>query len=66
LRWSACADQISVLSVRCRKSFIEPLAKTFPGHTVQLEFQRWASSPSRSPTAYPADMVVVTTEVLDS
>jgi len=35
----AHADQISVLSGGAAKSFIEPLAKTFPGHTVKLEFQ---------------------------
>ena len=35
----AHADQINVLSGGAAKSFIEPLAATFPGHTVKLEFQ---------------------------
>ena len=62
---AACADQISVLSGGAAKSFIEPLAKTFPGHTVQLEFQPMGKLTKSLADGYPADMVVVTTEVLD-
>ena len=35
----AHADQINVLSGGAAKSFIEPLAASFKGHTVKLEFQ---------------------------
>ena len=34
----AHADQINVLSGGAAKSFIEPLAASFKGHTVKLEF----------------------------
>ena len=61
----AHADQINVLSGGAAKSFIEPLAKTFPGHTVKLEFQPMGKLTKSLADGYPADMVVVTTEVLD-
>jgi len=61
----AHADQISVLSGGAAKSFIEPLAKTFPGHTVKLEFQPMGRLTKSLAAGYPADMVVVTSEVLD-
>jgi molybdate transport system substrate-binding protein len=59
------AEQISVLSGGAAKSFIEPLAKTFPGHTVKLEFQPMGKLTKSLADGYPADMVVVTSEVLD-
>ena len=62
---AACADQISVLSGGAAKSFIEPLAKTFPGHTVKLEFQPMGKLTRSLADGYQADMVVVTSEVLD-
>ena len=62
---TSSADQISVLSGGAAKSFIEPLAKTFPGHTVKLEFQPMGKLTRSLADGYPADMVVVTTEVLD-
>ena len=62
---AASADQISVLSGGAAKSFIEPLAKTFPGHTVKLEFQPMGKLTKSLADGYPADMVVVTSEVLD-
>ena len=62
---AACADQISVLSGGAAKSFIEPLAKTFPGHTVKLEFQPMGKLTKSLADGYQADMVVVTSEVLD-
>jgi molybdate transport system substrate-binding protein len=36
---SSSAEEIRVLSGGAAKSFIEPLAAAFPGHTVKLEFQ---------------------------
>jgi len=62
---TASAEQISVLSGGAAKSFIEPLAKTFPGHTVKLEFQPMGKLTKSLADGYPADMVVVTSEVLD-
>ena len=62
---AASADQISVLSGGAAKSFIEPLAKTFPGHTVKLEFQPMGKLTRSLADGYQADMVVVTSEVLD-
>ena len=61
----AHADQINVLSGGAAKSFIEPLAKTFPGHTVKLEFQPMGKLTRSLADGYQADMVVVTSEVLD-
>jgi molybdate transport system substrate-binding protein len=60
----AHADEISVLSGGAAKSFIEPLAKTFPGHTVKLEFQPMGKLTQSLAGGYPADLVVVTSEVL--
>jgi molybdate transport system substrate-binding protein len=59
------ADEISVLSGGAAKSFIEPLAASFKGHTVKLEFQPMGKLTKSLADGYPADMVVVTSEVLD-
>jgi molybdate transport system substrate-binding protein len=61
----AHADQINVLSGGAAKSFVEPLAKTFPGHSVTLEFQPMGKLTKALADGYQADMVVVTSEVLD-
>ena len=61
----AHADQISVLSGGAAKSFIEPLAASFKGHTVKLEFQPMGKLTKSLADGYPADMVVVTSEVLE-
>jgi len=61
----AHADQLSVLSGGAAKSFIEPLAASFPGHQVKLEFQPMGKLTRSLADGYPADMVVVTSEVLD-
>jgi molybdate transport system substrate-binding protein len=61
----AHAEQISVLSGGAAKSFIEPLAASFPGHQVKLEFQPMGKLTKSLADGYPADMVVVTGEVLD-
>lgn len=62
---TSSADPISVLSGGAAKSFIEPLARTFPGPTVKLEFQPMGKLTKSLADGYPADMVVVTSEVLD-
>jgi molybdate transport system substrate-binding protein len=56
--------EISVLSGGAAKSFIEPLAAAFPGHTVKLEFQPMGRLTKSLAEGYAADMVVVTAEVL--
>lgn len=58
------AEQINVLSGGAAKSFIEPLAASFPGHTVKLEFQPMGRLVKSLAEGYRADMVVVTAEVL--
>ena len=62
---TSSADQINVLSGGAAKSFIEPLAATFKGHTVKLEFQPMGKLTKSLADGYPADMIVVTSEVLD-
>ena len=59
------ADQISVLSGGAAKSFIEPLAASFKGHTVKLEFQPMGKLTKSLADGYAADMVVITSEVLE-
>jgi molybdate transport system substrate-binding protein len=58
------AEEIRVLSGGAAKSFIEPLAASFPGHTVKLEFQPMGRLTKSLAEGYAADMVVVTSEVL--
>jgi molybdate transport system substrate-binding protein len=61
----AHADQINVLSGGAAKSFIEPLAASFKRHAVKLEFQPMGKLTKSLADGYPADMVVVTSEVLE-
>ena len=61
----AHADQINVLSGGAAKSFIEPLAASFKGHTVKLEFQPMGKLTKSLADGYPADMVVITSEVAE-
>jgi molybdate transport system substrate-binding protein len=58
------AEEIRVLSGGAAKSFIEPLAASFPGHTVKVEFQPMGRLTKSLAEGYAADMVVVTAEVL--
>lgn len=60
---TAFSDEIRVLSGGAAKSFIEPLAASFPGHTVKLEFQPMGRLTKSLAEGYAADMVVVTAEV---
>lgn len=56
---------ISVLSGGAVKSFVQPLAASFGGGTVRLEFQPMGRLVKTLAEGYPADMVVVTREVLE-
>jgi molybdate transport system substrate-binding protein len=61
----AHADQISVLSGGAAKSFLEPLAATFKRHAVRLEFQPMGRLTKSLADGYPADLVVITSEVAE-
>src|SRR5467141_5206795 len=60
----ACGEEIRVLSGGAARAFVEPLAATFPGHTVKLEFQPMGKLVQSLAAGYQADMVIVTSEVL--
>jgi molybdate transport system substrate-binding protein len=60
----ACSEEIRVLSGGAARAFVEPLASTFPGHTVMLEYQPMGKLVQSLAGGYRADMVIVTSEVL--
>ena len=43
------SEEIHVLSGGAARSFVEPLAASFPGHTVKVEFQKFATEFPQSP-----------------
>jgi molybdate transport system substrate-binding protein len=59
--------ELHVLSGGAARGFVEPLAASFPGHTVKLDFQTMGHVTKilASPEAARYDMVVVTTEVAE-
>jgi molybdate transport system substrate-binding protein len=63
---TANADEIRVLSGGAAKSFIDPLAASFPGHTVKIEYQPMGRLTKSLAEGAAVDMVVVTSEVLES
>jgi molybdate transport system substrate-binding protein len=60
---SARGDDIRVISGGAARSFVEPLAKSFPGHTVLLDWQPMGRLIQSLAAGQPADMVIVTQEV---
>jgi len=60
----ACGEEIRVLSGGAARAFVEPLAATFPGPAVKLEFQPMGKLVQSLAGGYRADMVIVTSEVL--
>jgi molybdate transport system substrate-binding protein len=56
----AHSEEIRVLSGGAAKSLVDPLAKSFRGGTVKVEYQPMGKLKAGD----PADMVIVTTEVL--
>lgn len=60
------AEEIRVLSGGAAKSFIDPLAASFPGHMVKIEYQPMGRLTKALAEGYPADMIVVTSEVLET
>ena len=63
---SVYPEEIRVLSGGAAKSFIDPLAASFAGHTVKIEYQPMGRLTRSLAEGYPADMIVVTSEVLES
>jgi molybdate transport system substrate-binding protein len=63
----ALAEEIRVLSGGAARAFVEPLAASFPGHSVKLEYQPMGRLVQTMASAAGAgyDMVVATSEVLD-
>jgi molybdate transport system substrate-binding protein len=60
------SEELHVLSGGAAKSFIEPLAASFPGHTVKVEFQTMGQLvKTLAADAARYDMVVATPEVLE-
>ena len=66
LGFSVQAEELRVLSGGAAKSFIDPLAASFPGHTVKVEYQPMGRLTKSLAEGYPADMIVVTAEVLEA
>lgn len=61
----AFSDEIKVLSGGAARSFVEPLAKTFQGHEVKLEWQPMGKLTQSLAAGHAADMVIVTSEVFE-
>jgi molybdate transport system substrate-binding protein len=61
---SACADEIRVISGGAARAFVEPTARSFPGHEVKLDCQPLGRLVQSLAAGQPADMIIVTSEVL--
>ena len=61
---SVFAEEIRVLSGGAAKSLVDPLARSFKGATVHMEYQPMGKLTQSLKAGDPADMVIVTTEVL--
>jgi molybdate transport system substrate-binding protein len=62
--FAVSADEIKVISGGAARSFVEPLAREFPGHEVKLDWQPMGKLVQSLAAGQPADMVIVTSEVL--
>jgi len=64
---NAFSEELRVLSGGAAKSFVEPLAASFAGHTVKLEYQPMGqlSKTMAGADAKNYDMVIATPEVLE-
>jgi molybdate transport system substrate-binding protein len=60
------AEDIRVLSGGAAKSLVDPLAASFKGAAVKVEYQPMGKLTQSLKAGDPADMVIVTTEVLPS
>ena len=66
LSTNAFSEEIRVLSGGAAKSLVDPLAKSFPGATVHMEYQPMGKLVQSLKAGDAADMVIVTSEVLPS
>jgi len=62
----AISQEIKVLSGGAAKSFIDPLAASFKGAAVKIEYQPMGKLTQSLAAGHPADMIVVTSEVLET
>ena len=60
------SEEIRVLSGGAAKSLVDPLAASFKGATVNVQYQPMGKLVQSLKAGDPADMVIVTTEVLPS
>jgi molybdate transport system substrate-binding protein len=60
------AEEIRVLSGGAAKSLVDPLAASFKGATVKVDYQPMGKLVQSLKAGDPADMVIVTSEVLPS
>jgi len=60
------AEELRVLSGGAAKSLVDPLAASFKGATVKMDYQPMGKLVQSLKAGDPADMVIVTTEVLPS
>jgi molybdate transport system substrate-binding protein len=60
------SEEIRVLSGGAAKSLVDPLAKSFKGATVHIDYQPMGKLVQSLKAGDPADLVIVTTEVLPS
>jgi molybdate transport system substrate-binding protein len=61
----AMADEIKVISGGAARSFVEPMAREFTGHEVKIDWQPMGKLLQSLAAGQPADMVIVTSEVLE-
>lgn len=59
------SEEIKVLSGGAARHALEPLVASFPGHTVQFDFQTMGRLQQSLAAGQKADLLVVTTEVLE-
>jgi len=62
---SAFSDEIKVLSGGAARHALEPLAASFPGHTVKFDFQTMGRLQQSLAAGAKPDLLVVTSEVLE-
>lgn len=62
---AAFSEEIKVLSGGAARHAVEPLAATFPGHKVTFDFQTMGKLQQSLAAGQSADLLIVTTEVLE-
>jgi molybdate transport system substrate-binding protein len=65
LAFYAAADEIRVISGGAARAFVEPMARSFQGHEVKLEWQPMGKLVQSVAAGQPADLLIVTSEVLE-